>query len=710
MLEHEALVHGNRAVLEDHYKFVKKERAGAIMRANDAVMNPSQAMSMAIDGTSQLPKGFPLSIHGEEKSLNRLHHHFALAVVHGVGTKCYVTRDNVASDPNLTVEVLQRTLQYAEEARGGKLPPKLYLQLDNCWRENKNCLVMNWIASLTERGLFPDGIYVSFLPVGHTHNEVDQVASRISIAVRNRAIHTPEELLACLSEAFDDMTVEIVQHVADTKGFLNPNGQVSWTKSRFKRLQNVSAYRYFRFHVNEVQEVECQTRNSQSGLWSQPFFPIKGQGTESRATTKVNKPRVRQSEGYGLSAVKAHDAVYLEEVMLSLDAVRTRLAIPVWDRLISLYDEIFKSEPVPFHWRNGGVFTTETHLQRVAAGDSDEDATDDEDELEVRPARGIFQHWDQVTRHRENPEPSSIKLGSMVAVKEGAKNLLPLTLRTTARTTNIGFRLAQVLRVHKHNSTVDIQYFNTSAKMLSVQTTFRPQVLVDGVGGEGVAHSRVRGQDCFLTFHNLTSMGRIRSSHVRCILYVLKCHAVREDVDQSNDVLQPEKFRVRSIDEYMADTDARPVNRLGGSKKQRKRTNKRTKAVVEEDKIGTDSDTDGESSQEDAENNDTSPDDSGDGEGAWACSESDEDDKHLTKQYFLSACKGQTNCACTFEMMLEPGMNHGAVLGVFNHNVRRARMTEGKHWTAVKRGTEWDRLMALTVDTKRKRTRRDQYS
>jgi len=211
--------------LEDHYRFIKVERGGAIARANEAVMNPGGVLSIALDGTAQLPRGLPqfaTTVHGDEKSLNRLHHHFTLAVVHGMGTRCYITRDNIASDPNLTVECLQRTLMWAEGQRGGSLPGRLYIQVDNCWRENKNSVVLNWLSSLVERGLFPDGIYLSFLPVGHTHNEVDQVASRISIAVRDRDIHTPEELVKCLREAFDDMDIEVVQHVADTKQFLNP--------------------------------------------------------------------------------------------------------------------------------------------------------------------------------------------------------------------------------------------------------------------------------------------------------------------------------------------------------------------------------------------------------------------------------------------------------------------------------------------------------
>ena len=192
-----------------------------------------------------------------------------------MGTKCYVSRDNVASDPNLTIEALQRTLQWVETIRG-RLPPKLYLQVDNCWRENKNCYLLNWLISLVERGLFPDGIYLSFLPVGHTHNEVDQVASRISIALRNRDIHTPDELVRLLKNAFDDMDVRFISQVADTKEFLNPQQKDSWTKSRFKRIQNVSAYRFFKIYRNHLKHVACEHKVcEEQEKWSRPFYFIK---------------------------------------------------------------------------------------------------------------------------------------------------------------------------------------------------------------------------------------------------------------------------------------------------------------------------------------------------------------------------------------------------------------------------------------------------
>ena len=97
-------------------------------------------------------------------------------------------------------DMLQRTIWHAEEMLGGKLPDKLYVQLDNCWRENKNNAVINWLTSLVERGLFPGGVEIGFLPKGHTHNECDQCASRLAIACRHRDIECPSQLYAILRD------------------------------------------------------------------------------------------------------------------------------------------------------------------------------------------------------------------------------------------------------------------------------------------------------------------------------------------------------------------------------------------------------------------------------------------------------------------------------------------------------------------------------
>ena len=78
-------------------------------------------------------------------------------------------------------EVLRQTLLDLQER--GKLPtvnPILYVQLDNCEEnKNKNKSVFAFCADLVEKHVF-EQVYVGFLMVGHTHEDIDQFFSTIS--------------------------------------------------------------------------------------------------------------------------------------------------------------------------------------------------------------------------------------------------------------------------------------------------------------------------------------------------------------------------------------------------------------------------------------------------------------------------------------------------------------------------------------------------
>jgi len=52
-------------------------------------------------------------------------------------------------------------------------------------RENKNRYVLAFLKSLVDCGLF-EHIYLNFLPVGHTHCDIDQLFSRIAVWMRGR--------------------------------------------------------------------------------------------------------------------------------------------------------------------------------------------------------------------------------------------------------------------------------------------------------------------------------------------------------------------------------------------------------------------------------------------------------------------------------------------------------------------------------------------
>ena len=111
-----------------------------------------------------------------------------------------VPESRVHSDPNLTIECLQRTIASVEENEG-YLPPILYVQLDNCFRENKNAYVVAYLTWLVERKVFKK-IFMSFLPVGHTHNEADQCASCFSVGCRNNDIKCIEDLQRVIEKSY----------------------------------------------------------------------------------------------------------------------------------------------------------------------------------------------------------------------------------------------------------------------------------------------------------------------------------------------------------------------------------------------------------------------------------------------------------------------------------------------------------------------------
>ena len=523
--------------LQTHYRFVKGERGYALTKAHRGVINPKNVLSIAQDGTSQLPNGIPQfaqALHGQEQAHNRMHHHMTLTMVHGMGTKCYVTRDNIAGDPNLSVECLQRTLQWVEDVRG-ELPPTLYLQLDNCWRENKNNVLINWLASLVERGLFPGGIEVGFLPMGHTHNEVDQAASRISIALRRRDIHTAAQLMAMLKECFSELDVELVTKVADTKSFLNPGNHKTWKKSRFMRHQHIASYRYFLIDKGTTGDVHIRTKVNHDGMWSRPKCPIKGQGPE---TTKAVGRLRPQAEVYGLSAVKVREPLYRQGVMRSLEMCRVRISPDAYQELMLTYDAVFTSSPVDFHWKNGGVFHTET-LALANRGLSYEG------ELDIPGPSGLFQDWPQVLKHRACPEPSSICAGHMVAVD--STGVLSYADSTTTDP-KFGFRMAKVYAVDRVLRRVKVQWWTTSSKTFQQKAVWRPWIVQQG--------TTVNAEDCVYTFHGLTSAGRVKSAVFRSIEYTLTCRKAKKTLEEPRAAAAakfPQRFDVHDLSEYNDD-------------------------------------------------------------------------------------------------------------------------------------------------------------
>ncbi len=69
-------------------------------------------------------------------------------------------------------------------------PSVLYLQADNCAAENKNVFMLSFLSLLISLDVFKE-VYLSFLLVGHTHEDIDQLFSTAQTKFHSLSIHTP---------------------------------------------------------------------------------------------------------------------------------------------------------------------------------------------------------------------------------------------------------------------------------------------------------------------------------------------------------------------------------------------------------------------------------------------------------------------------------------------------------------------------------------
>ena len=127
------------------------------------------------------------------------------------------------------------------------LPKKLFLQLDNSAKDNKNRYVMAFYSLLTAKRIFKE-VTVGFLIVGHTHEDIDAHFSYLSKLLKMKNTY----ILANLMKAFMDsqktiaFIPKLVQEVADFKKFLH-----GYQHDGANKLIGLGEMHLFKFYVEE---------------------------------------------------------------------------------------------------------------------------------------------------------------------------------------------------------------------------------------------------------------------------------------------------------------------------------------------------------------------------------------------------------------------------------------------------------------------------
>ena len=166
---------------------------------------------------------------------------------------------NLTGDSNLNMECIRLALvQYSKDFPG--LPPNLYVQFDSA-SDNKSRFTMGSLAWLVENNYFHQ-VESVMLPVGHTHEDIDQAFRVISEALdRVGFVETLEKYMNVIRHAWAGETqhVELLPVVHD---FISWQKGYVWetdfkAKEDVNTLKFITTARYFKIRRRETDGVVC---------------------------------------------------------------------------------------------------------------------------------------------------------------------------------------------------------------------------------------------------------------------------------------------------------------------------------------------------------------------------------------------------------------------------------------------------------------------
>ena len=156
----------------EHYMYIRMERLAYYAKRKLGIYFGKDYISIIIDGSSQSAYNLPHMLENDKLSSGCTKNQVYLmgALVHGRAAYCFTYLKNFLHGTNVMTECLHHVLLdiYAKD---GRIPRTIYLQLDNTTKQNKSRYMIGYLGCLVEWGVV-DKVVVSFLPVGHTHEDV----------------------------------------------------------------------------------------------------------------------------------------------------------------------------------------------------------------------------------------------------------------------------------------------------------------------------------------------------------------------------------------------------------------------------------------------------------------------------------------------------------------------------------------------------------
>ena len=351
--------------LRIHRNWTNRLERGLYHKKQEQAMASSHRfMSIAMDGTSQVINGFPhfREATKEDAKGNRLELHTQIAIVHGKAPRVMLAWENIAGDPNWTIQCLYNVLKHEERERD-RLPPVLYLQLDNCTRENKNTYLFAYLCWLVERHVFEE-VFVSYLPTGHTHFDPDQFASRMSVAMQHSDILSLMEYIQLIKKcSTPKANVELVEDVMDVKHLFNPSPSenaafpVGTSRCHMARglctksvqpgrewyMDPTSPLHWWVRRDADAKVVVMTKFTVEDENWSTTFYPWTQEAPRPQNRPVVEGFSCLETTDITIAPSKPLSAERVTELWDSLQKIQHRLTTEQWDGVLSTF--LMVSEP-----------------------------------------------------------------------------------------------------------------------------------------------------------------------------------------------------------------------------------------------------------------------------------------------------------------------------------------------------------------------------
>jgi hypothetical protein len=211
-----------RNIRREHHALQRGERLSYYKRRREGTSDLSgeEHLSIILDKWDSAKTTVPFwarepSFLGAQEKHQMLQQHVLGVIVHGQPHTYYLYtfNDNLKGDANMNIEGIRRTLLKHLEG-GRRMPRILYVQADNA-SDNKNFAMIAFLAVLVFHD-YVEEVQLSFLLVGHTHEDIDQFFSVLTKHLVNlKVVKTPQAFQTEIERASAGKRRKVIARTVD---------------------------------------------------------------------------------------------------------------------------------------------------------------------------------------------------------------------------------------------------------------------------------------------------------------------------------------------------------------------------------------------------------------------------------------------------------------------------------------------------------------